>query len=42
MKAKRTFRSTCENKKQNDKNILQEKKEDDFDNNCGSILDTEI
>lgn len=31
-----------EHKKQNNVNTLQEKTEDDFDNSCGSILDTEI
>ena len=31
-----------EHKKQNDENTLQEKIDDDFDNSCGTILDTEI
>ncbi len=39
--AKEDYENT-EHKKQNDENILHEKTEDDFDNNCGSILDAEI
>lgn len=31
-----------EHKKQNDVNTLHEKTEDDFDGNCGSLLDTEL
>ena len=31
-----------EHKKQNDENSLQEKKDHDFDNCCGTILDIEI
>ncbi len=31
-----------DHKKQNDENTLQEKIDDDFDNSCGTILDTEI
>ena len=31
-----------EHKKQNNENTLQEKIDDDFDNRCGTILDTEI
>ena len=31
-----------EHKKQNDENSLHEEKDHDFDNSCGTILDTEI
>lgn len=32
----------AEHKKQNDTNSLPEKKDDDFDNSCGTILDAEV
>ena len=33
---------TSENKEQSNGNALSERSEDDFDNSCGTILDTEI
>ncbi len=38
---KKDYENT-EHKKQNDENTLQEKIDDEFDNSCGTILDTEI